>query len=31
MTYISAIERMGEAKGEARGKIELIGILLAYQ
>lgn len=31
MPYISAIERMGEAKGEARGKIELIGILLAYQ
>jgi Domain of unknown function (DUF4351) len=31
MPYISAIERMGEARGEARGKIELISLLLAHQ
>ena len=29
MPYISAIERMGEARGEARGKVDLIGLLLA--
>ena len=31
MPYISAIERMGEARGEAKGKIELISLLLAHQ
>ena len=31
MPYISTIERMGEARGEAKGKIELIGLLLARQ
>jgi hypothetical protein len=31
MPYISAIERMGEARGEARGKIDLINLLLARQ
>ncbi len=31
MPYISAIERMGEARGEARGKIELISLLLTHQ
>jgi Domain of unknown function (DUF4351) len=31
MPYISAIERMGEAKGKVEGKVELIGLLLAHQ
>ena len=31
MPYISAIERMGEARGKVEGKIELIGLLLAHQ
>lgn len=31
MPYISAIERMGEARGETKGKIELISLLLAHQ
>jgi hypothetical protein len=31
MPYISAIEKMGEARGEAKGKVELIGLLLAHQ
>ena len=31
MPYISAIERMGEAKGKVEGKIELISLLLAHQ
>jgi hypothetical protein len=29
MPYISAIERMGEARGEAKGKVDLIGLQLA--
>jgi Domain of unknown function (DUF4351) len=29
MPYISAIERMGEARGKVEGKIDLIGLLLA--
>jgi Domain of unknown function (DUF4351) len=31
MPYISAIERMGEARGKVEGKVELIGLLLAHQ
>jgi hypothetical protein len=31
MPYISAIERMGEAKGKVEGKIELIDILLTHR
>jgi hypothetical protein len=31
MPYISAIERMGEAKGKVEGKIELISLLLVHQ
>ena len=31
MPYISAIERMGEAKGKVEGKVELIGIMLAHR
>jgi Domain of unknown function (DUF4351) len=31
MPYISAIERMGEARGKLEGKVELIGLLLAQQ
>jgi hypothetical protein len=31
MPYISTIERMGEAKGEAKGKVDLISLLLEHQ
>jgi Domain of unknown function (DUF4351) len=31
MPYISAIERMGEARGKVEGKVELIDFLLAHQ
>ena len=31
MPYISAIERIGEARGEARGKVDLLSLLLAQQ
>jgi hypothetical protein len=31
MPYISAIEKMGEARGEAKGKVELISLQLARQ
>jgi hypothetical protein len=31
MPYISAIERMGEARGKAEGKIELLDLLLTDQ
>jgi Domain of unknown function (DUF4351) len=31
MPYISAIEKMGEARGVAKGKVELIGLLLTHQ
>jgi Domain of unknown function (DUF4351) len=31
MPYISAIEKMGEARGKVEGKVELISFLLAHQ
>ena len=31
MPYLSTIERMGEARGEARGKLDLIRLLLTQQ
>jgi Domain of unknown function (DUF4351) len=31
MPYISAIEKMGEARGKVEGKVELISLLLAHQ
>ena len=31
MPYISTIERIGEARGEARGKVDLLTLLLAQQ
>ena len=31
MPYISTIERLSEARGEARGKVDLLSLLLTQQ